>query len=272
MSTGTGTAPFGVSLVAGGAAGTCVDVVLFPLDTIKTRLQSAQGFAKAGGCRGIFNGLSSAVIGSAPAAALFFCTYEMSKQILSTSFGDKMAPANHMVAASFGEMAGCLVRVPTEQVKQRMQSDSSLTAKRTIRNISNEYGKYGLWRGYGSLLLREIPFSIIQFPLYEYLKHVKYSRTGRLEPYESALCGTLAGATAAGLTTPLDVVKTRIMIAKDGKGGEYNGVRNTFQRIASEEGWPALFKGFVPRVTWIGLGGYIFFGVIEEVKKQLMTV
>ena len=50
-------------------AGTSVDVALFPLDTIKTRLQSSEGFFKAGGFRGIYNGLSAAAIGSAPGGA-----------------------------------------------------------------------------------------------------------------------------------------------------------------------------------------------------------
>jgi solute carrier family 25 S-adenosylmethionine transporter 26 len=57
---------FTCSLVSGGIAGTSVDVALFPLDTIKTRLQSPQGFFKAGGFKGIYNGLSSAAAGSAP--------------------------------------------------------------------------------------------------------------------------------------------------------------------------------------------------------------
>lgn len=51
---------------AGAAAGTSVDVALFPLDTIKTRLQSQQGFRAAGGFRGIYSGLLSVTLGSAP--------------------------------------------------------------------------------------------------------------------------------------------------------------------------------------------------------------
>ncbi|CAM9478442.1 unnamed protein product, partial [Hapterophycus canaliculatus] len=47
-------------------AGTAVDVALYPLDTIKTRLQSPKGFLKAGGLRGVYNGLSAAAVGSAP--------------------------------------------------------------------------------------------------------------------------------------------------------------------------------------------------------------
>jgi hypothetical protein len=71
---------FVTALVAGGLAGTSVDVALFPIDTLKTRLQSPQGFLKAGGFRGIYNGLGAAAVGSAPGAALFFSTYEVSDE------------------------------------------------------------------------------------------------------------------------------------------------------------------------------------------------
>ena len=51
---------------AGGVAGTTVDVVLFPLDTLKTRLQSSRGFWKAGGFSRIYSGILPAAVGSAP--------------------------------------------------------------------------------------------------------------------------------------------------------------------------------------------------------------
>lgn len=56
----------GACLQAGGCAGMCVDLTLFPLDTIKTRLQSQQGFHKAGGFGGIYAGVPSAAVGSFP--------------------------------------------------------------------------------------------------------------------------------------------------------------------------------------------------------------
>jgi hypothetical protein len=43
-----------------------VDVVLYPLDTVKTRLQSEVGFWQSGGFKGVYRGLSSAAAGSAP--------------------------------------------------------------------------------------------------------------------------------------------------------------------------------------------------------------
>ena len=102
---------FFVSLIAGGIAGTTVDVALYPLDTIKTRLQAPQGFIKAGGFSGVYKGLSAAAAGSAPGAALFFSSYEMSKQILhdrNTSSSSRNgyqipSPAIHMIAAAIGE-------------------------------------------------------------------------------------------------------------------------------------------------------------------------
>lgn len=60
------TPSYTTSLLSGAFAGFAVDVSLFPLDTLKTRAQSAQGFVKAGGFKGVYSGLSSVVAGSAP--------------------------------------------------------------------------------------------------------------------------------------------------------------------------------------------------------------
>lgn len=51
---------------AGGLAGTAVDLLFFPIDTVKTRLQSSQGFIRAGGFKGVYKGVGSVVVGSAP--------------------------------------------------------------------------------------------------------------------------------------------------------------------------------------------------------------
>jgi solute carrier family 25 S-adenosylmethionine transporter 26 len=58
---------FGIGyLQAGGTAGITVDVALFPLDTLKTRLQSPCGFFESGGFRHLYKGVGTAAIGSAP--------------------------------------------------------------------------------------------------------------------------------------------------------------------------------------------------------------
>lgn len=69
------------SLICGGVGSFAVDVALYPIDTIKTRLQTEQGFKAAGGFRHLYRGLSSVVVGTAPNAALFFFVYEQLKII-----------------------------------------------------------------------------------------------------------------------------------------------------------------------------------------------
>ncbi|XP_030163053.1 S-adenosylmethionine mitochondrial carrier protein isoform X6 [Lynx canadensis] len=161
---------FMASLVAGGVAGVSVDLILYPLDTIKTRLQSPQGFNKAGGFRGIYAGVPSAAIGSFPNAAAFFITYEYVKWFLHTDSSSYLMPMKHMLAASAGEVVACLIRVPSEVVKQRAQVSSSSRTFHIFSNVLYQEGIRGLYRGYTSTVLREIPFSLVQFPLWESLK------------------------------------------------------------------------------------------------------
>lgn len=82
-----------------------------------------------------------------------------------------LAPLNDALCASIGEIVACLVRVPTELVKQRAQVSNNLIS---ILNITKEIYKkekfLGFYRGYMSTVFREIPFSFIEFSLWEFLK------------------------------------------------------------------------------------------------------
>jgi len=259
---------FFTSLVAGGMAGTSVDVSLFPLDTIKTRLQSKQGFWKAGGFSRIYAGLGPAAVGSAPNAAAFFCTYDSVKRFAKGK-GVADSAGLHMGAASLGEVAACIVRVPVEIVKQRRQAYSNSNTIEIVKTTLKTEGVAGLYRGYLTTVMREIPFSLIQFPLWEFLKK-KFSKHGE-DPaaHVSSLCGAAAGGLAAAATTPLDVAKTRIMLAKAGSSEASLGMLGMIQLVAKEKGARGLFAGVTPRVTWISIGGAVFFGVYETVKTML---
>ncbi|KAL2116685.1 hypothetical protein VTJ04DRAFT_8853 [Mycothermus thermophilus] len=334
--------PFQTALLAGALAGTTVDLSLFPLDTLKTRLQSASGFFAAGGFRGIYRGVGSALVGSAPGAAFFFCTYEASKSALARSGVLRPSPSDthskallgselaleHMLAASAGEVAACAVRVPTEVVKQRAQAGlhggSSWAAFRhilshrdpglsggglqgTVRGVATVWRE--LYRGWGITVLREVPFTILQFPLWEALKawgRERKARTGRglfgdanippprsqstsllssspsgqprregestpalaeVSAAESALYGSLAGAVAAGVTTPLDVLKTRVMLS-----AQRESAWCVVRTILRENGIRPFFSGIGPRVTWISIGGAIFLGTYQLAVNTLTRV
>ncbi|RHZ11232.1 hypothetical protein DYB26_014572, partial [Aphanomyces astaci] len=166
--------------------------------------------------------------------------------------------------------AGCLVRVPTEIVKQNLQTGAFQSFQESIRSIYGTNGIAGFYRGYWSLLAREIPFSFIQFPLWEGMKSTWSQRQGEaVSPVQGAVCGSLSGGFAAFITTPLDVIKTRLMLGKDAQGVEYRGMRDAFTRVYTQEGWQTLFSGVKPRTMWITIGGFVFFGVYEHASATL---
>lgn len=246
------------SIFAGASAGICVDTALFPLDTVKTRLQSQYGFLQSGGFKGLYRGLYPVLIGSTPTAALFFVTYESIKVHTQPLVSKRYHSLIHMGAASLSEMVACIVRVPVEVMKQRKQA--SLLDK---DNFSIKL----LYRGYWSTVLRDMPFSLIQFPLWEYFKNIWSLYVERdIYPMESATCGSLAGALSAAITTPLDVAKTRIMLASKMVQNSELKLFTTLRSIYIDKGINGLFAGISYRVTWISIGGFIFFGVYEEAK------
>lgn len=253
----------------------------------------------SGGFRGTYAGVGSAVIGSAPSAALFFVTYETSKGLFHRLRRDFSADQNvndrdtiidqetlrsnsglswhqavdHMLAASLGEVAACTVRVPTEVVKQRAQASqhpSSLAALQAILSRRRSFGLSVMWgefyRGWSITVLREIPFTVIQFPLWEALKKWNCDRNNSDEATtsESAFFGSVSGAVAAGLTTPLDVLKTRMMLAS-----EKQRLTVVLHQIRREEGLRAFFAGLGPRVSWISAGGAIFLGSYQWAHNNL---
>jgi len=250
------------ALVAGGFAGFAVDVALFPLDTIRTRMQSQEGFFKSGGFKNVYKGLGPAALGSFPGAAMFFVTYEATKERLR----DEKPSSAHAAAASLGEVMACLVRVPTENLKQNLQANRFDTFGAAFAS----FARRGAWfNGYLTTLLRDVPFSLIQFPLWEAGKSlVAGAQRSPCSPIESAALGSLAGAFSAAVTTPLDVTKTRLMVSPE----KYTGLVSAVSLILREEGARAFLKGIEPRVMWIGIGGFVYFGAYEEARRFIGLV
>ena len=296
--------------LSGGLAGMAVDSILFPLDTLKTRLQSRAGLLRdpppgaaaaagraASAARPFYRGLLSAMLGSFPAAATFWTVYEASKlrllHALSSRGLEGFDSVAHVGAAALADVAVCAVRNPFEVVKQQMQLGLHANTRAAVSKIVATDGVLrGLYAGYLSTLLREIPFDAIQFALYELLKaryaaakagsaaaasRVDVGGAAPLPPplvlWENAMLGCFAGGVAAAATTPLDVIKTRLMTQTRTAAAErYAGWRDAARRIVREEGVAALFSGIRPRVAWISIGGGIFIGTYEEGKRQLAAV
>lgn len=205
---------------AGFAAGTIQDIALYPIDTIKSRLQKDVGFWKAGGFRGIYKGLTLTAFGSGPAGALFFCSYEISKSYLHPKTDQKDFIAVSIVSATFAEIVSSLIRVPMENAKARRLEMCSVCDEHRDYIFQCQVKKDGirrsLYRGFGTRVISHIPFAFIQIPLWEYFRMHLYDRDyeyslASLIPIKIALCSALSSAITAVITTPLDLAVSRAM-------------------------------------------------------------
>lgn len=247
---------FLTSLISGALAGTICDFISFPLDTLKTRLQSQHGFLKSGGFKQLYKGLGPVMVGSAPSASLFFLTYESFKIVFEPQISEQYHSIIHMIAASVGEMVACLIRVPVEVVKQRRQALLTDPHKLPLKT---------LYRGYGSTVIRDLPFGLIQMPLWEYFKfHWKKHMKRECTPLEGALCGSLSVAISASITTPLDVAKTRIMLSNMAIGKDEIKISVMLKKVYCNYGFRGLFAGFLPRVGGFTISGFIFFWCVRK--------
>ena len=262
-----------IPLLSGAAAGLSVDFILFPVDTLKTRLQSRSGFFAAGGFRQLYSGIGSVVIGSMPGAAVFFAGYEATRHATRQEKSTKtVQAASDILAASLGEVLACMVRVPVEVVKQRAQINTGISSFAVFRHCLENEGWMGLYRGFKSTIMREIPFSVIQFPLWEFFKSsLSNHQESDLSSLQSGGCGFVSGGVAAAVTTPLDVVKTRIMLASKHEHTAKGKIISVLLEVSRNEGATALFSGMVPRVITVSVGGFIFLGMYDFTKSLLTS-
>ncbi|KAG7253257.1 hypothetical protein CRUP_005072, partial [Coryphaenoides rupestris] len=123
-------------------------------------------------------------------------------------------------------------------------------------SVVRELGFFGLYKGAKACFLRDIPFSAIYFPVYAHTKASLANKDGQLGPLQLLA----AGAIAASLVTPADVIKTRLQVAARAGQTTYNGVNDCFRKIMREEGFKAL---------WKGAGAATFAGVERKFGLQL---
>lgn len=122
--------------------------------------------------------------------------------------------------------------------------------KRSAIWIVKNLGLKGLYKGASACLLRDVPFSAIYFPAYNHLKKDLFgeSSTKKLSVIELLSAGAIAGIPAAYLTTPCDVIKTRLQVEARKGESHYNGLRHCAKTIWKEEGFKAFFKGGPARI------------------------
>lgn len=121
----------------------------------------------------------------------------------------------------------------------------AVSATQIARELLQTQGIQGLYRGLGATLMRDVPFSIVYFPLFANLNRLGKASPEKSSPfYWAFLSGCVAGSTAAVVVNPCDVVKTRLQsLNKAASEESYNGVMDCVSKIMQKEGPSAFLKG-----------------------------
>ena len=135
----------------------------------------------------------------------------------------------------------------------------------------------GIYHGLGATLLRDVPFTAIQFTTYETIKAWILSTHHQLSFAQELVTGAFAGILAGALTTPIDVVKTYLQtqskrhrrqefVRLDGipLAPHYAGIKSATFGIYGRSGWTGLFRGIGTRCAWTGAQSMLMFVLYES--------
>ncbi|XP_010539157.2 PREDICTED: mitochondrial substrate carrier family protein E [Tarenaya hassleriana] len=263
-------------------------------------MQMVRSVWAADGLRGFYRGIAPGIAGSLATGATYFGFIESTKIWIEESHPSLGGHWAHFIAGAIGDTLGSFVYVPCEVIKQRMQiqgtktSWSSYITKNSlpVKSSGQMYGYYtgmfqagysiwkgqgikGLYAGYGSTLARDVPFAGLMVMFYEALKDLteqgkkKWNADSQYRvnsSVEGLVLGGLAGGLSAYLTTPLDVVKTRLQV--QGSAIRYDGWSDAIWKIWMNEGAKGFFKGSVPRVMWYIPASALTFMAVEFLREN----
>lgn len=303
-------------MIAGGFGGMVGDTSMHSLDTVKTR---QQGFAhhikyknmipayltifrEEGFFRGLYGGYTPAILGLFPLTAAFFGTYEYTKRKLIGDYGMNET-ISYFIAGVLGDLALSVFYVPSELLKTRLQLQGKHNNPYTkgsgynyrglihaVSSISKTEGLGTFAFGYKETLFRDLPFSALQFAFYEKFRQlaIYYNhKDSDLPVWLELATGAAAGGLAGTLTTPLDVIKTRIQTATGPSSHEFTPLvpKNSFDKflhksstynalasIYKNEGILGAFSGVGPRFIWTGIQSSIMLLLYQVSLKKLDVI
>ncbi len=255
-------------LISGFLSGTVSratkEVLLHPFDTIRARLQvMKQNETFDGLYDNLYEGLMPALIGGIPASGVFFAVKDFTKKKLKFAGLNKQQATIVSVAAA--NIPYWLIKTPAEVIKTRQQIDSNDTTLMLFKNIIEEKGAVDglsiIYSSYFSNFAYALPADILKFLAYEYLTLMIFHKEDKekLNPLEASFTGALASLLSQSITTPLDVVRTRIMESKNDK----TNIVSTMKSIIEDEGFNKLFAGSIPRSIRSIASGAIQFASLE---------
>ncbi|KAG0726431.1 Mitoferrin-1 [Chionoecetes opilio] len=286
------TSDVGIHMTAGAVAGIMEHCVMFPIDSVKTRMQSLapspeasyrtirEGLMKMIHSEGIMRpmgGVNAVIIGAGPAHAFYFSAYEGIK----SRFSSNNSLHNHFVNAGAGCGATVLhdaVMVPADVIKQRMQMYNSpySSCLDCIRKLYQAEGIKPFYRSFTTQMAMNIPFHAIHIVTYEKFQNVLNVKR-EYDPKAHIIAGGAAGGVAAALTTPLDMCKTVLNTQETSallhlQQSRVVGLTGALRTIYLMNGLPGFFKGMHARILYQMPGTAISWSIYELFKHQLSKV
>ncbi|XP_069961319.1 calcium-binding mitochondrial carrier protein Aralar1 isoform X1 [Cherax quadricarinatus] len=246
----------------GSLAGAVGATAVYPIDLVKTRMQNQRSGSYIGelmyrnsfdcfkkvirheGFLGLYRGLVPQLIGVAPEKAIKLTVNDLVRDKLTDKKGN-IPLWGEILAGSCAGGSQVVFTNPLEIVKIRLQVAGEIATARkpSALTVVKELGFLGLYKGARACLLRDIPFSAIYFPVYAHSKRALADENGYNSPLTLLIAGAIGGVPAASLTTPADVIKTRLQVAARAGQTTYSGVIDAARKIWREEGTKAFWKG-----------------------------
>ena len=224
--------------------------------------QASKHMLRNEGILSFFKGVG-AVVGGAPfASGLYFGGVTLTKK----AFTDNKSLNINNASADFlsgviGQLCGSLAWVPMDVIKERCQVEGQV---KTVINYSNsrtalmgilqKEGILGLYRAYFIHQFTWAPFNGLYWMFYEKSKSslINYTNGNITQTQNFLLSSTIAGAAASYLTSPLDLVKTRLQVMKSNPQlFDFSNPFDCAYKVWQKEGMMAFFDGVVARVLWL---------------------
>merc|ERR1711931_298338 len=228
-----------------------------------------------------FRGIQAMALGAGPAHAMYFATYEKLKRFFSGTEDGNSSVISQAGAGACATVFHDITMNPAEVIKQRMQVYRSpyATCFDCAKSVLANEGVKAFYRSFPTQMFMNIPFGICHFTCYEYMQN--YLNKDRLyDPKSHLISGSIAGAFAAGITTPLDVCKTLLntqqcdCIVKSNNKSNIIGIVNCMKIIYKCKGLRGFFKGITARVihqtpsTALSWSVYEFFKYVISYRQQ----
>ncbi|KAG5517941.1 hypothetical protein PMAC_000396 [Pneumocystis sp. 'macacae'] len=142
-----------------------------------------------------------------------------------------------------------------------------------LKKIVRTEGFLALYNGLEATVFRHVTWNAgyfgVIFSVQDKMRSLGWKADEKLGSF---VAGTLGGTAGTVLNTPFDVAKSRIQNTPRvaGRVPKYNWALSSLWTICKEEGFCALYKGFLPKVVRLGPGGGILLVVFDQVEPDCM--